>query len=572
MLGLRQFLDSNYSAFMDITQSQWSEISPFNRRVVLTLIFAGFFLNLLILVVPIYSLQVFDRVLTSRSMDTLLLISAIVFFLLVIQAAMDILRNRYLYKKSVHLDALLSSHLFALNTIQPQQPTLHDVKELKAFMVSPAFLLPFDLIWTPLFILVLFSLHPLIGALALISICLVGGLAYFIHKRKEKQFAHAQMMESACRAANEQVVHQAESVQSQYLSHGLRQQYQHLTAERIWHELELGHTTSTLTSMAKCLRFTLQMAIMGLGAWLVVNNSMTAGGIIAGSILMSRTLQPLEQLPNSLQVWRNVLDAHQRISAHFAVQPNNTQTTEFSQVKGALHIDGLTWYPEQAKLPLLKNIRLKLECGNSVMVMGDSGSGKSVLCKLLANIYQPHSGDIKIDGARLPQWDSAQLKSVIGYAPQHTSFVAGTIKQNIAHFDPQLDDDKVISAAKKIAIHQDIISLPNGYNTIIGSHNDTIPMGLLKGISVARALYYQPKLLILDEPDAHLDSAKRNAFYHLLPQLKQSHTAVVIVSHNTQLIQHVDWVVQLKNGEITSAHSSEQAAKVYNINQAVAYG
>ncbi|MGF1910623.1 ATP-binding cassette domain-containing protein [Vibrio kasasachensis] len=557
---------------MDINKSHWNEITPFNKKIISSLIFAGFFLNILILVVPIYSLQVFDRVLTSRSLDTLFLISGIVFFLLFIQAALDILKNRYLHIKSAKLDALLSGQLFAASAYSSTNATLRDVKEVKSFMISPAFSLPFDIIWTPIFLSVMFILHPIVGIVGLSAITLVTGLALFIHKAKANQTTEAQVMNSACKNASDQASNHTESVKAQYLTEGLRAQFQHLTAERVWHDLQLGLTSSTLTAIAKCLRFTLQMAIMGIGAWLVIGNSMTAGGIIAGSILMSRALQPLEQLPSTLQGWRSAMEANSRLSQYFSTLEQSQNTTDFSEVKGCLHIDSLSWYPPKAKLPLLKNLRFKLEAGNRVMLMGSSGSGKSVLCKLLVNLYQPSSGNVNIDGARLPQWNPNQLKYVLGYVPQRIDFVTGSIKQNIAHFEPQLTDSQVIAAANSIGIHQDIIKLPDGYNTIIGRNGLPLSAGLEKGIAIARALYYCPKILVLDEADANLDNERLTALQALLEQLRKDKVAVVMVSHNKELIAHVDWVVQLENGEIITAYKADQAVKVHNIKQAASNG
>ncbi|MBA5762554.1 ATP-binding cassette domain-containing protein [Vibrio sp. 404] len=557
---------------MDINKNHWNEITPFNKQIISTLIFSGFFLNILVLAVPIYSLQVFDRVLTSRSLDTLLLISAIVFFLLLTQSTLDVLKNRYLYKKSTKLDALLSSHLFVTNITSANKPTLQDVKEIKSFMVSPAFSLPFDIIWTPIFLLVMFILHPIVGLLGLSAILLVGGLALFIHKAKAKQLSESQLMNSACKNASEQAAYQVESIKAQHLETGLRTQFQHLTAERVWHDLQLGVTTSTLTSTAKCLRLTLQMAIMGIGAWLVIGNNMTAGGIIAGSILMSRALQPLEQLPSTLQGWHSAVAANQRLTRYFNDLPTEKNSTDFSDIKGCLHLDSVSWYPPKAKLPLLKNLRFKLEAGNRVMVMGASSSGKTVLCKLLVNLYQPSSGSVKIDDAQLSQWNPNQLKAVLGYVPQHVEFITGTIKQNIAHFDPNLTDAEVIAAATSIGIHQDIVKLPEGYNTVIGNNILPLSAGLAKGIAIARALYFRPHILVMDEADANLDSNNLAAFKHLLDQLKQNNVAVVMVSHNKDLISNVDWVVQLENGEITSAYKSDQAAKVHNLQPVASNG
>lgn len=564
---------------MEIKNLDWEQVSPFNKKMFSTLIVAGFFLNALILVVPIYSLQVFDRVLTSRSLDTLFLISLIVLFLLIIQSALDIQKNRYLHKKSAKLDALASSYLYQNQSTAMGKDTAsqQDIREIKTFIISPALSNAFDMIWAPLFLLVMFSLHPIVGFVGLSAVLAVAGFSVYIYASKTKQNSDSQHAVSACRFATEQATIQRDNIKTQHLASGLNQQFQHMTAERVWYDQQLGLTSSTLASIAKCLRFVLQMMIMAVGAWLVIENSMSAGGIIAGSILMSRVLQPFEQLATTMQAWRNAHAANTRVSAYFRHQVDINNTTQFNDIKGSLHIDNLSWFPPKAKLPLLKNIRLKLEPGNRVMVMGANGSGKTALCQLIAGLYQPSSGTVRIDAASLPQWDANQLKYVVGYVPQKIEFLPGSIKQNIAHFDTNMSDNDVIAAAKAIGIHTDIAHLEHGYNTPIGPTGTPISMGLAQAIAIARALYYQPKLLILDEANSHLDSIRLDAFKQLLIQKKQQGCGVVMIAHQRELIAYVDWLVTLDNGEITTAQKAEQimtsqTTKVREIKPAVSHG
>ncbi|ROV59177.1 ATP-binding cassette domain-containing protein [Vibrio ponticus] len=558
---------------MNISTNEWKTLTPFNSKVVTYHLLIGLVLNILVLVIPIYSLQVFDRILTSRSIDTLIALSSIALFLLFIQVILDILKSRYAFKKSVQIDAIFSSYLYKSLPISSGNnlPSQNDVREIKSFVVSQSFSSAFDIVWTPIFILVMFALHPVIGALCLGAIILVGGFSLYSFKSKQKQHQQLQASLIACRKANDESQTQQESYRAQHLISGLTLQYQHITAERIWHEQQLGLNSATLTSYAKFIRFTLQMAIMAVSALLVVNNEMSAGGIIAASILMSRALQPYEQLTSTLQGWRTAYDADCRLQRHFAAQtPNHDLGTEFDQIDGRLHIDNLTWYTPNSTVPLLKNLRLKLESGNHLLIMGATGTGKTALCKLIAGIYAPTSGSIKIDGASITQWMPEQLQHTIGYLPQKIEFATGSIKQNIAHFDPHMTDQQVISAARKIGIHEAIINLADGYNTIISANTNHIAMGLHHGIGLARAIYYQPKVLILDEPTAHLDTEKVHCFKRLLEHLKQQQVSVIIASHQKELINHVDWVVELNNGQITSAQKAEKITRVQNVQKVVA--
>lgn len=546
----------------------WPELSPFRREVILVLLGIGLFLNLLILAIPIYSLQVFDRVLTSRSLDTLLLISLIVLFLLTIQATLEILKNKYLQHNAIKLDALASSTLFKMSTTRHEGKKTHlsDIKELKTFFQSPAFSVMFDIIWIPLFLIVMFILHPLVGSVGLLAVLAVSGFSVFSHYSKKQQLGDSQTATFASLQAQNEALSQQNNIQAQHLSEGLTAQYQHLTAERIWHESQLSQRANLLSSSAKYLRFVLQMVIMATGAILVINNSMSAGGIIAGSILMSRALQPLEQLASALPAWQSSLQANQRVTAFFSDKSHQEPSTQFSDIQGRLHIDGVSWLADPRQKPYLNNIRLRLEPGNRVLVTGPSGSGKSLLCQILVGLIPPNSGRVNIDGASLPQWSCQQLQHVIGYVPQHVQFVTGSIKQNIAHFCSEMNDQQVIASAKKIAIHHEILKLPKGYDTLIGDKGQPIPVGLIQGIAIARALYFKPKLIVLDEANAHLDSHRLAAFHCLLDELATQQCGVVLVSHDQTLSKHTDWLVELNNGEITSARPATKP-KVANANK-----
>ncbi|RJX70225.1 ATP-binding cassette domain-containing protein [Vibrio sinensis] len=551
---------------MNINNFSWKEFSPFNKKNVVVLLGISLFLNILVLAIPIYSLQVFDRVLTSRSFDTLFLISAIVVFLVTIQSALDVLKNYYLQRRATKLDTFASITLYSgINTDTPSNQVSHkDIKELRSFMTSPAFSVVFDILWTPIFIIVMFILHPIVGIVGLSATLLVGGFSFVAHYLKLKKLTNAQLTNMASTYAHDESVTFNETVQSQHLSNGLSQQYHQLTAERIWFEHQLSTSTSTLTSIAKYIRLLLQMVIMAVGATLVIDNAMSAGGIIAGSILMSRALQPLEQLSGALQAWQLALGANKRLNKYFSEIKQLPSTTQFNQVQGALHIDGVSWYPPNASLPLLKNLRLKLEPGNRVAIHGSNGSGKSMLCKIIAGLVKPNTGSIKLDGASINQWSKDQLSQVVGYVPQKIEFLAGTIKQNIAHFDTNIDDDKVIQAAKKIGVHDSIIKLPDGYNTLIGQRGLSLSCGDAQAIAIARALYNQPKLLILDEATSNLDRYKLHQFKQLLLLLAKEKVGVLLVTHNTEIFENMDWVIELESGEIKSAKPVTQAISSSN--------
>lgn len=551
----------------------WKSISPFSVRILGPMTIVSAAINVLMLVVPIYSLQVFDRVLSSRSDDTLILLTGIAIFLLVSQALLDALRQKYSQKKALIFESESTQLLYSsgVGTRQSMSRyTFNDIAEVRALLMSPAYFVIFDLPWTPLFLLVMFFLHPVIGLVGLVAVITILCVALLSYWLKKKHFDNAHLTQLATNQKVDEMVVKQNTILSQHAGSGLESVFLPVLAEKLWFRNKLDQTAINLTSITKLVRMALQLAIMGIGAALVINNAMSAGGMIAGSILMARALQPIEQLTSGLLGWKTGLAANKRLKDVFIHSTQALERTTLPNITGQLQFDNVSWAPAQHHgEPLLKQIKLRLEPGNRVAIIGPSGSGKTTLCQLIAAIHEPISGRVCIDNLNVLHWNNDQFKHTVGYLPQQIQFLRGTIKQNIAHFDANATDTQVVKAAMKAGIHDSILKMPNSYETVIGDNGHALSGGQAQKLALARALCFNPKLLVLDEPNSHMDKEGEEFLVHTLSRCPENDVAVVMVTHQPHLLRHVDWVVELNNGQIASASEASKALRsMMNVNTA----
>ncbi|GAL18453.1 ABC-type protease exporter ATP-binding component PrtD/AprD [Vibrio maritimus] len=529
-------------------------------------------INILMLVVPVYSLQVFDRVLSSQSLDTLLLLSGIAVFLLVSQAILDTLRQKYTQRKALQFESLCTQTLYKQGTsgqASVSRYSYNDINEVRALLMSPSYFVVFDLPWTPLFLFVMFMLHPIIGLVGLVAVILILLIACISFWVKHRHFEKAHITSIATNRNVDEAMLKQGTVYSQRAGAGLESRFHSVFAEKLWYRDKLEQTTIGLTSFTKLIRLILQLAIMGIGAGLVINNQMSAGGMIAGSILMARALQPIELIASGIQGWKTALAAGRRLKGVFSEFTKVEERTTLPEVKGELWFDNVTWTPNPSSNDaILKNIKLKLEPGNRVAIIGHSGSGKTSLCQLIAGIHEPLSGRICIDGLTVTHWNQEQFKQTVGYLPQKIEFLSGSIKQNIAHFDPEVTDSQIVRAALHAGIHESILKMPDSYETLIGDGGHTLSGGQAQKLALARALCFRPKLLVLDEPNSHMDKEGEEYLVSLLTACKQKQISVVMITHQPHLLRHVDWVVELSDGQISKAgEASKILRSMMNVRQ-----
>ncbi|MGI9947559.1 type I secretion system permease/ATPase [Vibrio hyugaensis] len=548
-----------------MVQNSWDRLSPFTLKALgpMTLVSAA--INALMLVVPIYSLQLFDRVLSSRSTDTLLLLTAIALFLLISQALLETLRQKYTQRKALQFESESAQWLYQLCGQHYDTKTryvFNDITEIRSLLMSPGFFVAFDLPWTPLFLLVMFMLHPIIGLVGLIAVICVLVVALLSFYTKKKSFEASYATQIAANRKIDELFNKQETLISQQATDGTFNKFQPILAEKLWFRSKVDLASINLTSIAKLVRMTLQIGIMGTGAFLVIQNSMSAGGMIAGSILMARALQPIEQLTSGFQGWKTGLAAANRIKNVVNKSKIEPERITLPEVSGELRFDNVVWSPENHQgEPIIKQLKLRLETGNRVAIIGSSGSGKTSLCKLLMGIHKPTSGKVCIDGLNVTHWDKEQFKHTVGYLPQTIQFIQGSVKENIAHFDTEITDSQIIKAAIRAGVHETILQFPNSYETIIGDGGHQLSGGQAQKLALARALCFKPKLLVLDEPNSHMDKEGEEYLTSLLATCREESVSVVMITHQPHLLRHVDWVIEINKGQIARAGEASKVLR-----------
>lgn len=510
--------------------------------------------NLLMLISSIYMMQVFDRILSTGSFDTLLWLTLAAVIGLVALGMLDFCRRRMLVLSAAWLERRLSPIVIgrcveAKLAGVSSEATTADVADLKAFIGGEAILAFLDAPWMPLFILILWGMHPLMGGLALAGAVLLLGLAILndmlTHRRSGRSAADARALQQ--NAA--EIVEQADAVKPIGMVAPLLQRWQ-MRQEQIHATGDGSQAVSeTISGVTKSIRMILQILIMGLGAYLVLQGEMTSGAMIASSIVLGRALSPVER---ALGAWRSLnaaRAARARLIDLFKAAPEKQPHTRLPSPTGRVDFEGVRFVPHGASEACLKRIDLVIEAGRTYGLIGGSGSGKSTLCRLMVGSWTPTGGHVRLDGADVAKWDESDLGQHIGYLPQEPKLFAGTVAENIARMGP-VDPASLIRAARLADVHELILRLPNGYETDVGAHGHKLSGGQRQRIALARALYGDPALIVLDEPNSNLDGQGEDALMRALAELKQQRKTILIVAHQPSALRTVDWLIVLGDGVI----------------------
>lgn len=534
-----------------------SDLAVFRRRNGwLLAAVAGFSaaVNLLMLTGPLYMLQIYDRVLGSGSEETLLALSLLVTFLFLMMGLLDFVRGRVAARYGARLQDGLDARVFqaslqaAQRSGQPQTG-LRDLSTVQRLLGSPVFMAIFDVPWTPLFIGAIFVFHPWLGWLAL-----AGGMLLIATTLANQRLSRAPL--AAAGGAGRQSDRMAEDMQTQ--AEVIRSLGMRSAAMARWRDtrrVALGEgmrgadRVGGFTTMTRTLRLFLQSAILGLGAYLVLQDALTAGAMIAASILLGRALAPVEM---AIGQWAMIAEATQgwrRLSALLAAEPAELLRMPLPRPKARLAVTRLSVVPPQGRVPVLSDVSLKVAPGEAVGVIGPSGSGKSTLARAVTGVWAPAAGQIRLDGATLDQYDPDALGGYIGYLPQNVRLFDGTIAENIARLAAVPDAAKVVEAATRADAHQMIVDLPQGYDTPVQGHGTTLSGGQMQRVGLARALYGDPVLLVLDEPNSALDNDGSVALNAAIKDIKAKGGAALIMAHRPSAIHECDKLLVLQAGK-----------------------
>ncbi|MBC8240809.1 MAG: type I secretion system permease/ATPase [Alphaproteobacteria bacterium] len=541
-----------------------AEVVATSKRAFLPLILFSLGINLLMLTTAIYMLQVYDRVLGSRSMETLMALTLIALLALITMAALEALRSKLMIVISAWISNRLSGPLLAANVAmaasrpaERQARPLRDLEQLRNFLTGGAVFPLLDAPWAPIFLGAIFLLHPWLGWTALIGGLILFGLAILTELVTRGPLGRAnQASTQANSQANSQAesaLRNAEAIQAMGMLTSMTSRWREAqdtaTAEQSIASVRAG----SISAFAKFLRLTLQLSILGLGAYLAVQEIVTPGTMIAASILMGRALAPVEQ---AIGTWRTIVSAraaYTRVRAAAAAAPDAGVSLPLPRPKGEIVVDGVSMQIPGVQEPILKDISFKLAPGESLGLIGPSGAGKTSLARILVGAWAPTGGRVTLDGMDVARWAPEDRGAHVGYLPQDVELFAGAVKDNIARFHDLSNEEisqEVIRAAELAGVHELVKSLSNGYETDIGEGGAVLSGGQRQRVALARALFGDPAFLVLDEPNSSLDNDGEEALFRALATLKAAGRTLVMIAHRPRALDHVDKILVLRGGRV----------------------
>ncbi len=530
--------------------------------------------NVLMLTGPIFMLQVYDRVLTSRSHETLLALLFLVAGLYIFLAIFDFIRSRVAARLGTYLDRLVNRRLFSIWTQQAVmkrhgvmiQP-LQDFQQLRQFLSGNGVIALFDLPWVPVYLALIFFLHWTLGLVALAGAILAVGLAVLNDRATSKYLDQANGVNVRSNNVALAAQRNSEVLGAMGMERGLYRTWRkgqelasnlHLTAN----DRGAGFASGT-----KSLRMFLQSLMLGVGALLAIEQIVTPGVMIAASIIMGRALAPIDQTVGNWKGITTARQAYKRLRDLFDVLGSEESRTDLPEPQGAISaIDVRLSHPEASR-PILDGLRFSVSPGQAVGVIGPSASGKSSLARLLVGVWRPSSGEVRLDGATFDQLDRERIGRWIGYLPQDVELFSGTVKENIARFQREIDDASVVDAAQVAGVHEMILKLPEGYETQIGDDGAVLSGGQRQRIGLARAYFGNPKLIVLDEPNASLDHEGDIALKRAIESAKRNGQTVFVMAHRPSAIAAVDLILMIKDGRQVAFGPKDEVLKNVTENQ-----
>lgn len=514
----------------------------------------GLFINLLVLAVPLYSLQVLDRVLSSGSQDTLLMLTLIVAVALVFMGVMQGLRAIIFNHIGRWLDDRLSSDIveetvdLAVRDPKIGSQPLRDLSTVRSFLTSPHLANLFDAPWAIIYFAVIYIINVKLGMAVTLGAVVLLILAFAAERLPSGHLAVANDEQVKSMQSFESLVRNAEVVKSMGLLAHASEKWRMHNQNWLGHTFTSGNMSAVISHITRTLRLAVQIMMMCLGAFLALSNEMSAGGIIAVSILTGRALAPFDSATPLYQSLVGLKKALKRLFELDQSARQINQTMRLPDPKGRLTIQNAAYQTPLSKSWVLKGINIDVAPGEAVGVIGPSGSGKTTLARALVGVMVPTTGAVRLDGAALHQWDPAQLGETIGYLPQAVELFDGTIAENIARLNPNANDEDVVAAAQKAQVHETILAFPQGYQTEIGPNGSLLSAGQRQRVALARCFYGNPKLIVMDEPNANLDGDGEVAFVKAIEQAKALKITTVTIAHRPSVLQSVDKILVLQNG------------------------
>jgi PrtD family type I secretion system ABC transporter len=512
-------------------------------------------INVLMLALPIYMLQIYDRVLTTGRIETLVMLTLMATIAIAVMCALDALRTSVTIRVGCWLNEELGPAYLAcavrgrLNGDPSSVQHLRDISQIQNFIATQGLAAFFDAPWIPIFVGLIWILHPILGGVAVFAavVLFLLSIANEVATRKSTESANKKQIEATLLA--EATVRNAEIVQAMHMLPAMTQRWAAINSTVVDSLRSSGDIGGFVLAITKFVRFSVQVAILGVGAWLVINSELSAGAMIAASILLGRALAPVELV---ISIWRNFMGArfsYQRLKKAIEENPPPRSRTMLPTPSGRVVVEQVSYITPNTGQLILSKVSCAVEPGQALAIIGPSGAGKSTLCRLMVGLTIPTVGEIRLDGSQVHHWDSKQIGRHIGFLPQDVELFTGTVRDNIARMQVATDE-AIVKASRLAHAHEMIQHFPQGYDTHIGDGGVRLSGGQRQRIGLARAVFGDPRFVVLDEPNANLDQAGEAALVEALESLKRSGVTLVIVGHRPSTLSVADKILFMKEGHV----------------------
>ncbi len=511
-------------------------------------------INVMMLAPSLYMLQVYDRVLASRNETTLLMLTVMMLGAYLLISALEFVRSFVLIRLGARLDMKLNKRVYTAAFEQNLKraggnasQALNDLANVRQFLTGNGLFAFFDAPWFPIYLVVIFLFNAYLGLFALAGTILLVGLAYLNEAISKAPLSQANSMSVAAGTLANNNLRNAEVIDAMGMLPNLMARWFKLHSRFIQLQADASEKAGVIGAITKFARVSMQSLILGLGALLVLEGKITPGMMIVSSILMGRVLSPVEQLINVWKNWSGTRSAYQRLVDLLASNPTRRDGMPLPKPVGHVLLESVVGVPPGGALPAIKNLSISLAPGDVLGVIGPSGAGKSTLARLLVGIWPAAAGHVRLDGADVYQWNKDELGPYIGYLPQDIELFGGTVSDNIGRFGA-VDPEKVVLAAKRAGVHEMILRMSAGYNTVLGDGGEGLSGGQKQRIGLARAMYDDPALIVLDEPNSNLDDMGEQALLAAVTDLHQRGKTIVMITHRMSVIGATNKLLLLRDG------------------------
>jgi ATP-binding cassette subfamily C protein EexD len=516
-------------------------------------------INILFLVPSLYMLQVYDRVLASGSRPTLFMLTLIVLFLLGALGSLEWVRTQILVRLSQRVDGLLGDRLFdlsfrqalATSGTQSNAQPLQDLQGLRQFGTGPGLLAFFDAPWVPFYLAVLFAFHPWYGWLGLFAAVALLGISVANERSTAKLLVAANREAMTTQSLLSRTLRNAEAIEALGMITQLRERWKSGGRKVLESQTRASERGGRWTSLSRWLRLTVQSVALGSGAYLVLQNEITSGMIVAGAVLLGRGLAPIDQLTSVWKQFVGARDQYTRLNEWLRRLPAPAERMPLPPPTGKMSVEGVTVIPPGAQIPALRNVSFQVAAGEVIGIIGPSAAGKTTLARTVLGIWPAAQGKVRLDGADVYHWNRTELGPYLGYLPQDVELFDGTIAENIARFGA-IDSGQVVAAARLAGVHEMVLRFPQGYDTAVGPAGGVLTGGQRQRIALARAVYGNPRIVVLDEPNSSLDDTGDTALLAALHSLKAAGTTVLVISHRSSVLPAIDKLLVLRDGQIAA--------------------